>query len=63
MIVSKKMAKPKGMDLIYVDTGNKVDYAACVEKDGNLVFCGWIAKFCVKDTDTIVKKTKEEIGL
>lgn len=49
---------------VYADTGEKLNYAVCWKNDdGSLKFMGWIRKYCVKDTDTIVKKTKEEIGL
>ena len=51
--------------MVYAEVGNKVNYAACLKQDnGSLKFMGWISKSVIKkESDTIVKSTKEEIGL
>lgn len=51
-------------DLIYVECGNKLDYAACwlPEQDGDLVFLGWIRKFCYK-YGRKMKVSADELGL
>jgi hypothetical protein len=51
-------------DLIYVECGDKLNYAACwlPEQDGDLVFMGWIRKFCYK-YGIKMKVSMEELGL
>jgi hypothetical protein len=51
-------------DLIYVECGDKLNYAACYlpEQDGDLVFLGWIRKFCFK-YGIQMKVSKEDLGL
>ena len=49
---------------IYVDTGEKLDYAVCYRiDDGDLKFMGWMRKFHASEDDVIIKRTKEELGL
>jgi len=51
-------------DLIYVECGDKLNYAACYlpEQDGDLVFLGWIRKFCFK-YGIQMKVSADELGL
>lgn len=50
------------MDFIYVEVGDKLNYAACVKKeDESLRFCGWIRKYCIKEDQIVVKAKKEEL--
>jgi hypothetical protein len=51
-------------DLIYVECGDKLNYAACYlpEQDGDLVFLCWIRKFCFK-YGTKMKVSMDELGL
>lgn len=51
-------------DLIYVECGDKLNYAACwlPEQDGDLVFIGWIRKFCYK-YGIKMKVSADELGL
>lgn len=51
-------------DLIYVECGDKLNYAACYlpEQDGDLVFLGWIRKFCFK-YGIQMKMSMEDLGL
>lgn len=59
-----KIADIDRSKMVYAEVGDKLDYAACWQnKDSSLKFMGWIRKFCVKDADTVIKATKEEIGL
>jgi len=55
----------RGLDLVYADVGDKLDYAACVvdnEEEDTFKFVGWIRKFCFK-YGTTVKLTKEDLGI
>lgn len=58
-----KKKKRTPISWTYADVGDKTNYAACTwENEGkDLVFRGWIKKSSV--TDTVLKKTKKEIGL
>jgi len=51
--------------LIYADVGDKLNYAACVDPDGddNLKFVGWIRKFCFKYGTRTKCKPEEIPGL
>ena len=68
--VEKAKKKPEstkrhGMDIIYAEVGDKINYAACVvdnEKENTFKFVGWIRKYCFK-YGTQVKLTKEELGI
>jgi len=60
-----KRAKIADIDrnkMVYAEVDDKDNYACCwLKKDDRLEFMGWIRKSCVNDT--VIKATKEEIGL
>jgi len=65
MRVSKEKTTRQGLDLIYADVGDRLNYAACVvdnEEEDTFKFVGWIRKYCFK-YGTQVKLTKEELGI
>lgn len=66
--MNKKKKKKKGLDLVkdvvWVDSGSKVDFAVCIQlPDDKFKFVGWMRKFLIPEGATKIRKTKEEIGI